>query len=183
MSIKAWLAGVLVALGVAGGYLANFLLSPATSEGFQGLTCAPAWVVFEQKRRCGHVDLGWETITGTVIRTKIHDDGDFSVNVVPDEQFEYLLYFEGLKNKEYVHVEFMPCERLYLDVENVLQELATRHQQGETLRVEIEGRWSFDGVDHRGDWREQLGNCLETRPPNPTLGWVEIHPAYRIRIL
>lgn len=181
MSIKAWVAGVFVALGVVGGYLAHCIGGTEAPPSKWGVTCAPAWAIFEQKRRCGHIDLGYVVVTGTVVRTKTHNDGDFSINIIPDDP-KYL-YYGGLRNRDYIHAEFMPCERVYPDVENVLQDVKRRHDSGENLRVEISGRWSFDGVDHRGGWQDELKNCLETRNPDPSVGWIEVHPAYKIRIL
>jgi hypothetical protein len=149
-----------------------------------GLTCAPSQVVFEQKRRCGFLDLGeLATIEGKVIKTKTHTDGDRSVNVVPDPGFERLLYYKGRKTRDYLHVEFMPCERIYTDVDTPLAEVLRRFKAGIPTRVRITGRWAYDGVDHRGKWRDQLGKCLGGREADPDVGWTAIHPAYTIEIL
>lgn len=184
MSTRAWIAGIGIALAVLSGWAVAYVQGDVAPKSKWGLTCAPAWAVFDQKKRCGFVDLGeLVTLEGTAIRTKTHNDGDFSVNVIPDPFFERLLEYEGRRNREYVHVEFMPCERTYVDVESVLQRVKARLDQGVSTRVRITGRWAFDGVDHNGEWREQLEKCLSTRPPNPDIGWVEIHPAYSIEII
>lgn len=159
-------------------------------ESLTGFTCASAHVFFEQKKRCGFVDLGrLVTAEGCVRKTKIHTDGDFSIDIIPDEDYQYLLDYEGRRTRRYLHTEFMPCERTYSDVEAVLQKVATHHQSDEfdyrecSMRVRVTGRWAYDGVDHRGEWRDQLGNCLNGRGVDPAVGWTEIHPAYTVEII
>lgn len=184
MTIKAWITAILVSLGVVGGYVAHMINSSPLPESKWGVSCAPAITILEQKKRCGFIDLGQQiTVVGKVIRTKIHADGDFSVDIVPNPGYEWVLFYGGYKNRGYLHVEFMPCERTYIDVESVLKEVSRRYNEGIYTEVSVTGRWAFDGVDHRGKWEDQLHNCLETRSPDPSVGWTEIHPAYSITIL
>ena len=93
------------------------------------------------KVRCGFEDLGeLATIEGTVIKTRTHADGDRSINVVPDPEFQRLLYYKGRRTREYLHVEFMPCERVYTDVETPLAEVLRRWDAKIPTRVRITGR-------------------------------------------
>jgi len=183
VSFKTWIASILVALGTAGGFLAAHIQGDVIPDSNWGVSCAPAWAVFDAKKRCGFVDLGeLVAVSGRVKKTKIHQDGDFSLDIVPEPQYEWVLSYKGQARRSYIHVEFMPCERTYADVEPVLQEVARRIAAGETVHVRVVGRWAYDGVDHNGEWRKQLSTCLETREPDPALGWTEIHPGYTIRI-
>lgn len=184
MNAKAWITGIAVAIAIASGWVASFVQGDVAPKSKWGLTCAPAWAVFDQKKRCGFVDLGQlVTLEGWAVRTKTHNDGDFSINVYPFKEYQHLLEYKGRRNKPYVHVEFMPCERTYSDVEPVLQEVKRRIDENILTYVRITGRWAYDGVDHNGEWREQLDECLSSRPPDPEIGWLEIHPAYSIEIL
>lgn len=149
-----------------------------------GMPCAASQVIFEQKRRCGFLDLGeLVTVVGTVLKAATHNDGDRSILVIPDMGYERLLFYKGHLTRSQLHVEFMPCERLYTDVEVPLAEVLRRFEEEIPTRVRITGRWAYDGVDHRGEWRDQLGNCLGGREADPTVGWTEIHPAYSVEIL
>lgn len=176
--MKRLLLGVLVLVGIAGSYFAGRLGGGEIPPSRFNTDCATATVIFEQKKRCGFKDLGvLATLKGEVIRIKTHSDGDFSLDVIPDSGYEYLLFFGGQKNRNYIHIEFMPCERVYADVAPLLEIV----EVGD--KVKITGRWAFDGVDHRGEPEDQLFRCLEGREPDPNLGWVEIHPAYSIELL
>lgn len=184
MSTKSWITGALVALAGAAGYLAHCVTGTPVPESPFGLSCAPAVAILEQKKRCGFADLGQLIeIEGTVIKSKFHNDGDRSVDVIPDPEYGWVLWYGGFRNRDYIHVEFMPCERTYVDVESVLGEVHRRYEEGTPTRVSILGRWAYDGVDHRGDWETQLETCLDGRAPDPTVGWTEIHPAYAVEIL
>ena len=187
---RTYTIGILVALGVASTWIAAKLGGEVAPESKWLVECASSHVVFAQKKRCGFVDLG-ELVTaeGCVIGTKTHNDGDRSINIRPDKPFERLLYYQGRKTKNYLHVEFMPCEREYVDVEAVLEEIMDHYNSEDynraecSMRVRVTGRWAYDGVDHRGVWRDQLGNCLGGRGPDPDVGWTEIHPAYTVEVL
>lgn len=180
---KTWIIGILVAIGIASTVVAARIGGTEAPPSVLMTTCSSAHVIFEQKKRCGFEDLGkLVTVEGKVIKTHTHADGDFSINVVPDEEYQYLLYYEGIRTREYLHIEFMPCERMYKDVGKTLNKVTEYLAKGET-RVSITGRWAYDGVDHRGNWRDQLGNCLEGRESDSQVGWTEIHPAYTVKIL
>lgn len=183
-TFKKILIGGLVAVSLVGTWLAAKLDGPEAPTSEYGLTCAASQIIFEQKRRCGFEDMGeLVTVEGRVTKTRTHPDGDRSVNVVPDPEFERLLYYKGRKTRNYLHVEFMPCERIYTDVDTPLATVLLRYETGVPTRVRITGRWAYDGVDHRGKWRDQLGNCLGGRDADPDVGWTEIHPAYTIEII
>lgn len=187
---RTYLIGVLVALGTASTYLAARIGGSEVPESLSGNSCASSHVVFEQKKRCGFLDLGeLVAVEGCLKSTKTHSDGDQSVDVYPDPEFEHLLSYEGRRTRHYLHNEFMPCERTYDDVEKVLAEIKAHTESdawdkaGCSMRVRVTGRWAYDGVDHRGEWRDQLGNCLNGRGADPAVGWTEIHPAYMVEIL
>lgn len=187
---KSCAVGILIALGLVSTYAAAKLGGTIAPESKWLMTCASSHVVLEQKKRCGFLDLG-ELVTaeGVVIRTKIHNDGDSSINIRLDPRSRWLLTYKGRKTRDYLHVEFMPCERTYADVESVLvkvrEHVEAAQAKGEkpTMRVRITGRWAYDGVDHRGKWKDQIGNCIDGRDADPAVGWTEIHPAYTVEIL
>jgi hypothetical protein len=189
---KTWMIGILVAVGATSTYIAATISGQSLKgpKSMLGLQCASSHVVFEQKKRCGFVDMGeLVTVEGLVIKTKIHTDGDSSINIRVDPGYERLLEYQGRKTRNYLHVEFMPCEREYVDVEPILAKVRKHYEDSKaagvkpTMRVRVTGRWAYDGVDHRGKWRDQLGNCLGGRGPDPDVGWTEIHPAYTVEIL
>lgn len=181
---KTWIIAVLAIVGITSTYIAAKLSGDKIPPSISGFGCASSHIVFEQKKRCGFLDLEQLiSVTGTVLRTATHTDGDQSINITLDKKYEHFLYYGGLKNRDYLHVEFMPCERAYGDVASVLKEIASRFKKGLTTRVSVIGRWAFDGVDHRGEWRDQLSKCLGGRDADPKTGWTEIHPAYQVKIL
>jgi hypothetical protein len=181
--VNKWLTGVLIAIAVGITWLVGNL-SGGIPDSLLSTPCSSSVIVFEQKKRCGFLDLGQQvTAVGTVKSTRTHTDGDQSLNIRLDPGYEQLLFYQGRKTRNYLHVEFMPCERGYKDVNVVLEAVKQRFEAGEKIRVSITGRWAYDGVDHRGKWRDQLGRCLGGRKADPELGWTEIHPAYHIEIL
>jgi len=184
MELKQWLKGGALGLALTILVVLGLINKDGIPESDTGMTCAANIAVLEQKKRCGFVDLGqMVTITGQVKRSKTHKDGDRSIDIYPDDEFEWVLYYKGQSTRSYIHAEFTPCERNYEDVAAALDEVMKRYSDGESLRVEITGRWAYDGVDHNGEWREQLDKCLTGREPDPSIGWVEVHPAYSVRIL
>lgn len=181
---KHYLAGVLMAASIVATWVAAKVSGQEDPPSLTGMPCASSQIVFEQKRRCGFEDLGeLATVEGRVRGTTTHADGDRSIDVVPDPGFERLLSYKGHQNRDYLHVEFMPCERIYTDVDKPLAEVLSRFKESIPTRVRITGRWAYDGVDHRGKWRDQLDRCIGGREADPSVGWTEIHPAYTIEIL
>jgi hypothetical protein len=179
-----WAKAVAVGLTVIATWFAAQWAKDDVPESAYGMSCAANMAILEQKKRCGFVDLGQMiTITGQVKRSKTHKDGDRSIDIYPDDEFEWVLYYKGHSTRDYIHTEFTPCERSYEDVAAALEEVKTRWEAGEKLRVAITGRWAYDGVDHRGEWREQLDKCLDGLDPDPSVGWLEIHPAYSVEVL
>lgn len=184
MELKSWLKGSAIGVALTILMVVAMINKDEIPESESGMTCSANMAVLEQKKRCGFVDLGQlVTVTGQVRRSKTHKDGDRSIDIYPDDEFEWTLYHKGKQNRSYIHAEFTPCERRYDDVAAALDEVMERYEAGEKPRVAITGRWAFDGVDHNGKWREQLDKCLSGREPDPSLGWVEIHPAYFVEIL
>ena len=161
----------LVVLGAAAGYA----LGPLRGQ-HPLSSCAANMAILDQKRQCGFADLGPVTVVGTVRRTKHHGDGDRSVDVIPDPAWAHVLAYKGKTRRDYIHCEFTPCDQ-YTEIVAVLD----RVRVGD--RVRITGRHAWDGVDHRGPWRDQAVKCLEGRGPDPELGWIEIHPAQSIELL
>ena len=183
-NLTKWAIGGLVVLGIASTWVASKLGGSDTPMSFLSVPCATAMVILDQKRRCGFVDLGRIVVAeGLVTRSKIHTDGDRSVTIIPDIQHRYLLKYKDQSRRTHLKAEFMPCERDYADVEDVLIEVGRRMDAGIPTRVAIMGRWAYDGVDHRGEFKDNLDLCLEAREPDPAVGWTEIHPAYSIEIL
>jgi hypothetical protein len=187
---KTWTVGALVAVSAAATWLLAHIGGEGAPPSISAMPCASSQVVFAQKKRCGFVDLGkLATVEGCLKSTKTHSDGDQSVDVYPDEEFQYLLTYEGRKTRGYLHTEFMPCEREYADVDEQLKKIADHYESEDwdkancSMRVRVTGRWAYDGVDHRGEWRDQLGNCLNGRGADPAVGWTEIHPAYTAEVL
>lgn len=181
-SWKRWIIGGLVAMGVASSYAAGWVGGRKVPPSKWGMTCAGAQAILDQKRACGFLDLGkLVTVYGCVLRTHVHNDGDFSINLKPDDPT--VLFYQGRLTRDYLHAEFMPCERGFADVEQTLQTIAKEAGDGCAMRVRITGRLAYDGVDHRGEWDGQVAACLDGREPDPSVGWMEIHPAYAVEIL
>jgi hypothetical protein len=181
---KRWIKGALVALAIGATWMLAKVSGDDVPDSAYSMNCAANMAALEQKKRCGFVDLGkMVTISGFVRRSKTHKDGDRSIDIYPDPDQEWVLHYGGEKNRKWIHAEFTPCERGYEDVARALKEVETRLAAGEKFRVLITGRWAYDGVDHRGEWRDQIDKCLDGREPDPKLGWIEIHPAYSVEVL
>lgn len=185
-----WVRAVAVAAALIGSYAAAYLSGRTVPPSQSMMPCAASQVVMAQKRACGFLDLG-ELVTarGCVARSKIHTDGDASVDLDLDPEFEHLLTVEGHKPRGYLHTEVMPCEREFDDIRQQLEAIREHVSSDDfdrascSMRVEVTGRYAWDGVDHTKPWKDNLGTCLNGRDADFELGWPEIHPVYSVRIL
>ena len=184
------ISGILLGLGVISTSALHFLNDKNPMD--NPTSCATAMIELEQKRRCGFVDLGYVRLTGVVKYIEENlGDGDLTVDIKPDPRFDYLRWYKGVETSHSkdgtIHVEIMPCERQFSDIESVLKKIVEQHKKGKIIRVAVEGRFAFDGVDHTptGTWQriEETKICLAGRDPGPTIGWTEVHPVYSVEIL
>jgi len=149
--------------------------------------CVDWFVVVEFKRGCGFVDLGQlVTAQGTVLDIGEAEDGDFIVDLILDEPYRWLLYYGDRETSRNgngsIHVEVMPCERRYADIAAQVAAVKAAVAAGGPVRLGVEGRWSFDGVEHLG-LLEGIAQCAIGKDPDPSNGWTEIHPAYSLTVL
>lgn len=141
-------------------------------------------LVFWWKRGTGWVDLGRVvTAVGTVIEVDLPGpDGDGNFDIVLDPNQTWLITGFGGRltscppiYRPALHCEVEPWAGDYLAA------MFRRLRIGD--RVQVTGRWGFDGVHTgRAMWLEIL-LALVRHGPNIRQGWFEIHPVETLEIL
>jgi len=148
------------------------------------LGCALSDTLLWAKRRCGFEDLDTRiTVTGEVIYIQESADGDVTVDLVLVKEDEWALYYKGRRTREFLHVEYMPCELEFPDLAKRLSEVNAAWGTGSRVQVWVSGKWAYDGIDH-GSWWDTTKQCVPiVGPENEETGWTEIHPAESIGLL
>lgn len=138
-----------------------------------------ARLVFWFKHRGGFVDLGVEVlVTGTIVGTEFNaEDGDHCFDLRLDPWCAHMnISFGGKHTTETPeHPDTLHCE---------IVPWVTAVVVGNPIvgsRVEVVGRWGYDGV-HTGSAARDFLRCVFGGAPSPD-GWLEIHPVVLVRVL
>jgi hypothetical protein len=157
------------------------------------IMCPIGALILRGKRRCGFLDLGKDVeVVGELTAVDPGGgDGDVCFNVKTDPGYEWLRFYKGRDTSQgapgELHCEFMPCSQ-FGALKKKLDEVISRFNAGEKLRLRIKGRWSYDGVHtaafgQDGLTFKEVWACLMGHAANETSGWCEIHPATDLEIL